>query len=124
VGPFRSAQWIRATLETHGSDRNPRSRLSGFCAALFRSRTALAAENLFLRKQLALFQEREKKAARTTAPDRLILATLARFFDWRSALVIVKPDTLLGWHRTAFRRSGVGSRGQLGDPKFHPRSGA
>ena len=33
-----------------------------FCAALFRSRIALAAENLFLRKQLALFQEREKRS--------------------------------------------------------------
>jgi putative transposase len=76
----------------------------GFCAALFRSRTALAAENLFLRKQLALFQEREKKATRATAADRFVLAKLARFFDWRSVLVIVKPTTLVGWHRTAFRR--------------------
>ena len=75
-----------------------------FCATLSRSRTALAAENLFLRKQLALFQEREKKATRTTAADRFVLAKLAHFFDWRSALVIVKPATLVGWHRTAFRR--------------------
>jgi putative transposase len=75
-----------------------------FCAALFRNRTALVAENLFLRKQLALFQEREKKATKTTAADRFVLAKLARFFDWRSALVIVKPATLIGWHRTAFRR--------------------
>ena len=65
---------------------------------------ALAAENLFLRKQLALFQEREKKAAATTAADRFVLSKLARFFDWRSALVIVKPATLIGWHRAAFRR--------------------
>ena len=51
----------------------------GFCAALFRSRTALAAENLFLRKQLALFQEREKKAVRTTAADRFVLSKLVLF---------------------------------------------
>jgi hypothetical protein len=51
---------------------------------------ALAAENLFLRKQLALFQEREKKATRTTAADRFVLAKLAHFFDWRSALLIVQ----------------------------------
>ena len=75
-----------------------------FCATLSRSRMALAAENLFLRKQLALFQEREKRATRTTAADRFVLAELAHFFDWRSALVIVKPATLVGWHRTAFRR--------------------
>jgi putative transposase len=60
-----------------------------FCAALFRSRKALAAENLFLRKQLALFQEREKRARLTTASDRFVFSKLAFFFDWRSALVIV-----------------------------------
>jgi len=64
----------------------------------------LAAENLFLREQLALFEEREKKGASTTAADRFVLSKLARFFDWRSALLIVKPATLIGWHRAAFRR--------------------
>ena len=73
------------------------------CAALFRSRARLAAENLFLRKQLALFQEREKKARPTTAADRFVLRRLACLFDWRDALVIVKPGTLIGWHRSAFR---------------------
>ena len=68
-----------------------------------RSRTALAAENLFLRKQLALFKEREKKAVQTTAADRFVLSKLARYFDWRSALVIVRPATLIGWHRATFR---------------------
>jgi putative transposase len=74
------------------------------CAALVRNRTALAAENLFLRKQLALFQEREKRPRPTTAADRFAFARLARLFDWRSALVIVKPATLISWHRAAFRR--------------------
>jgi hypothetical protein len=77
---------------------------ASFCAALFRNRRALAAENLFLRKQLALFQEREKRARPRTTADRSMLSKLARFFDWRSALVIVKPATLIGWHRAAFRR--------------------
>jgi len=72
-----------------------------FFAALLRSRTALVAENLFLRKQLALFQEREKKAKPTTAADRFVFAKLARLFNWRSALVIVQPATLTSWHRTA-----------------------
>ena len=65
---------------------------------------ALAAENVFLRRQLALFQEHEQKAQRTTAADRFTLSTSARFFDWREALMIVKPATLIGWHRNAFRR--------------------
>ena len=74
-----------------------------FCITLIRSRTALAAENLFLRKQLALFQEREKRASPTTVADRFVLSRLARFFPWPSALIIVKPATFIGWHRAGFR---------------------
>jgi len=69
-----------------------------------RSHFALVAENLFLRKQLALFQERNQKHRRTSATDRFVLAQLAHLCDWRPALVIVKPATLIGWHRAAFRR--------------------
>jgi transposase InsO family protein len=64
---------------------------------------ALVAENLFLRRQLALFIERKAKARPTTAVVRLSLLMLACCFDWRGALVIVKPETFLKWHRTAFR---------------------
>jgi transposase InsO family protein len=63
----------------------------------------LVAENLFLRKQLALFQERKIKPRRTTASFRLAMVALAKFFDWRDALVIVKPETFVGWHRTAVK---------------------
>jgi putative transposase len=75
-----------------------------FFANIGRRRLALAAENLFLRKQLALFREREKNALPTTPADRFMFSKLARWFDWRSALVIVKPATLISWHRAAFRR--------------------
>jgi hypothetical protein len=34
---------------------------------------------------------------------RFGLLAVSRFFDWRSALVIVKPETFIKWHRTAFR---------------------
>src|SRR5947209_3573442 len=74
-----------------------------FYAEVSRRRTAVAGENLFLRKQLALFREREKKAMPTTPADRFVFSKLARWFDWRSALLIVKPATLIGWHRNAFR---------------------
>lgn len=65
---------------------------------------ALTAENLFLRKQLALYQERNQRHRRTSAADRFVLVQLSRLFDWRLALVIVKPATLVAWHRTAFRQ--------------------
>ena len=31
------------------------------------------------------------------------MIAFARFFDWRDALVVVKPETFIKWHRTAFR---------------------
>jgi hypothetical protein len=61
------------------------------------------AENLFLRKQLAFYQERKAKPRRLTDTARLALVLWSRWFDWRDALVIVKPETLIGWHRKGFR---------------------
>jgi putative transposase len=74
-----------------------------FGVACVRSRTALAAENLFLRKQLALYREREVTPRRATDATRLVLVLLARVFAWRDALLIVQPATLIRWHRQAFR---------------------
>jgi putative transposase len=67
------------------------------------SQRRLAAENLFLRKQLALYIERHAKPRRATNATRLTLVLLAHFIDWRPVLTIVQPDTLLRWHRDAFR---------------------
>jgi putative transposase len=64
---------------------------------------AVAAENLFLRKQLGLYVERKVKPRRATDAIRFTLARVSRFFDWRNALTIVKPDTLIRWHRKGFR---------------------
>jgi len=69
----------------------------------FQSSSALAAENLFLRKQLAMYVERKQKPRLATDSTRFTLAQLTRLFDWRSALVVVKPDTLVRWHRKGFR---------------------
>jgi hypothetical protein len=66
-------------------------------------RAQLAAENLFLRKQLALYQERCVKPRRPDPATRVILALLSRLVDWRSILTVVKPDTLIRWHRQSWR---------------------
>ena len=63
----------------------------------------LAAENLFLRKQLALYQERKVKPRCATHATRLVLVWLGRWFEWRQALVIVQPATFPRWHRQGFR---------------------
>ena len=67
------------------------------------SRAHLAAENLFLRKQLALYQERQTKPKRPDAATRVALVLLSRLLDWRSMLTVVKPDTLIRWHRQGWR---------------------
>ena len=66
-------------------------------------RRSLAAENVFLRKQLALFQERKVKPRQADDATRWTMATLSQMFQWCDALVNVKPDTLIRWHRKGFR---------------------
>ena len=65
--------------------------------------TTLAAENLFLRKQLAMYQERHVKPRRATNAARLTLVWLGRWFNWRQALAIVQPKTFTRWHQQGFR---------------------
>src|SRR5215471_13149567 len=71
----------------------------GLC---LRPSPALAAENLFLRKQLALYEERQVKPRRPTHAIRLAMMWLSYYFDWRSALRIVQPETFIRWHRQGF----------------------
>jgi len=77
--------------------------LASLASSAMWSRAQLAAENLFLRKQLALYQERCVKPRRADNATRLTLARLSRFLEWRQLLVIVKPETLIRWHRKGFR---------------------
>src|SRR5215471_4351676 len=67
------------------------------------SRTVLSAEVLFLRKQLAFYQEHQIHPRKLTAAARFSLVLWSRFFNFRQALMIVKPDTLIGWHRKGFK---------------------
>ena len=84
----------RADLLRHGSQRAcmlialllDAVRLLRLC---LRPSTALAAENLFLRTQLALYQERQVKPRRATNATRLTLVWLAQWFDWQPALTLV-----------------------------------
>ena len=74
------------------------------CLALcMKSRATLAAENPFLRKQLAFYQERKVVPRRFDNASRYLLVLLSRRFDWKDALVNVAPRTLIGWHRAGFR---------------------
>ena len=70
---------------------------------LFRSTESIQAENLLLRRQLALYLERGIRPRRIDPATRVSLAVLARLFDWRGALMVVKPETMLRWHRAGWR---------------------
>jgi putative transposase len=70
---------------------------------MFQSRAQLAAENLFLRKQLACYVERQVRPRRTDNASRIALVLLSPFVDWRQLSTIVRPDTLVRLHRDLFR---------------------
>jgi transposase InsO family protein len=91
-----------------------------FVRSCLRSRARLAAENLFLRKQLALYLERQVEPRRASNATRLTLVMVARFIKWRQCLTIVQPDTLVRWHRHAFRLFWRWKSRRRGRPRIPP----
>jgi len=71
--------------------------------AFFRSRYSLSLEIIALRQQLAVLQRKHPRP-RLRNQDRMFWILVHRFWSgWRNALVIVKPETVIGWHRAGFR---------------------
>ena len=72
--------------------------------AAFQPRRQLVLENLALRHQLLVLSRNAKKP-RFRNPDRLLWVVLrAVWARWEKALVIIQPQTVIGWHRAGFRR--------------------
>ena len=70
---------------------------------LFVRRLVLVTENLALRQQLLVLQ-RSTNRPRLRNRDRLVWIALSQLWqDWRSILVIVKPETVIKWHRQGFK---------------------
>src|SRR5271167_1359269 len=69
-----------------------------------RSRAALQLEILALRHQQDVLQRIRPRRVRLAKTDRWLWVMLARVWaGWRTALVIVKPETVIAWHRRGFR---------------------
>jgi putative transposase len=67
------------------------------------SQRELVLENLALRQQLAILQRNTKRPSLTNA-DRAFWVALSRLWpDWHNALIIVKPQTVIRWHRKGFK---------------------
>jgi len=99
----RCPRWLRTLVPIIGTLWTLLGDSLQFLRLCLRFPAALTAENLFLRKQRALSQERHVPPRRATAATRLALTWLSGGFDWRQARVIVQPATLLRWHREGFR---------------------
>ena len=77
--------------------------VSGLLRVLFASRAGLAAENLALRQQLVVLQ-RSVKRPKLRGRDRVFWVWLSRLWArWRSCLLMVKPETVIRWHRQGFK---------------------
>src|SRR5215472_14081764 len=78
--------------------------LIGTVRSGFRTRAALQLEILALRHQMNVLRRSQRGRVRLQKTDRIFWTRLLRLWpDWRSALLIVKPETVIAWHRQGFR---------------------
>ena len=99
------------------------SALLSFVRATLRSRTTLALENAALRQQLTVYQ-RTQRRPRLRNQDRLFWILLRRLWPgWNHALIVVKPETVIAWHRQGFkllwRRKSAPTVGRPKIPREH-----
>lgn len=94
--------------------------LLGVLRSACRSHSELVLENLALRQQLATFKQREPRP-RLRKSDRLFWLILSRIWsNWRSALHVVQPATVVRWHRQGFRYYWRWKSRGRGRPKLDP----
>jgi hypothetical protein len=74
-----------------------------YCRVFFTGRHRLGLEVAALRQQLVVFKRKQPRP-RLLAVDRAFWVALRRLWPgWANALIIVKPDTVVSWHRAGFR---------------------
>jgi len=77
--------------------------VTGFVEDLFRSPAELRAENAALRQQLIVASRKVKQPHFRPLERALMVALSSRVKNWTTAVLLVKPDTVLRWHRQGFR---------------------
>jgi hypothetical protein len=86
-------------------------------ASPFKSRSRLEAENAALRHQLIVLQRKVRDRVHFTNSDRLFFIQLYRWFpSILKAITIIRPETLVRWHRAGFRRYWRWKSRSLGGP--------
>lgn len=86
--------WARPAAAVHAA---------GTGTDLLRSRAQRLAANALLRQQLVVLRRSTKRPAMTTTDRALLVLLAGQVRAWRQALLIVRPETLLRWHRVGFR---------------------
>jgi putative transposase len=87
----------------------------------FRTRRDLAFENMLLRQQLAVLKEKGVRP-RLSASDRFFWVFVSKLWPrWRDALHIVRPETVIRWHREGFRRHWTRKCRKKGRPELDPK---
>lgn len=79
------------------------SLLAGAMLDLSRSKQQLVLENALLRQQLVVLRRQVNRPQLTTTDRALLVLLASRLRTWKSALLIVQPDTLIRWHKQGFR---------------------
>jgi len=72
-------------------------------AAAVRPKVLLIADNLCLRQQLLVLQRRKPRPRLEDADRRFWVLACRSFIGWRASLLVVKPETVLRWHRNGWR---------------------
>lgn len=97
VAQFLQKKFLQCTAPAKSSS------LGGTVLDVTRTKTQLLAENALLRQQLIVLQ-RQVKQPQFNPLDRFVMVVLASWLqNWRQVLLIVKPDTLIRWHRQGFK---------------------
>ena len=110
VGRSYRDRWLRSLVDgappcIHSSPMLQRiASILGWLRSFLASRSDLLIENLALRQQLAILTAKRPRPRMRTA-DRVFWVALRRLWPrWRGVLVVVRPDTVVRWHREGFRR--------------------
>jgi putative transposase len=93
----RLRQWTRP-------DNSNDSLAVGVASDITRSKSELVLENALLRQQLIVLQRQGKRPTLTWRDRALFVLIASKLPSWKTALMIVQPETLLRWHRDLFRR--------------------
>jgi putative transposase len=100
------ARWISTAVRAHIARLTrptPLALAAGVATDVTRSKADLLLENALLRHQLVVLSRSVKRPRLTTADRGLLVLLSSRLRTWADALVIVRPATVLRWHRQGFR---------------------